>query len=133
MTVTESLEPFWRLLKRRRQLRRGVSFAGVFGMHQSARNAKFPIDWNGHQCRMNIFPNTERQQNAAVILRFETQDGLIVLPKSTHADRMEENLDFSLTQEEMAELRSLDTGKGVHDPETPGLGERLSAAYKVHD
>ena len=73
---------------------------------------------------------------AAVILRFETQDGLIVLPKSTHADRMEENLaifDFSLTQEEMAELRSLDTGKGVHDPETPGLGERLSAAYKVHD
>lgn len=49
---------------------------------------------------------------------------------------MEENLaifDFSLTQEEMAELRSLDTGKGVHDPETPGLGERLSAAYKVHD
>ena len=105
-------------------------------MHQSARNAKFPIDWNGHQRRMNIFPNAERQQNAAVILRFETQDGLIVLPKSTHADRMEENLaifDFSLTPEEMAELRSLDTGKGVHDPETPGLGERLSAAYKVHD
>lgn len=49
---------------------------------------------------------------------------------------MEENLaifDFSLTQEEMAELRSLDTGKGIHDPEAPGLGERLSAAYKVHD
>lgn len=34
---------------------------------------------------------------------------------------------------EALELRSLDTGKGIHDPETPGLGERLAAAYKVHD
>ncbi|MGM9885140.1 hypothetical protein [Streptococcus hyointestinalis] len=33
----------------------------------------------------------------------------------------------------VALLRTLDTGKGSHDPETPGLGKRLMAAYKIND
>ena len=41
--------------------------------------------------------------------------------------------DFSLTDEDMARMRSLDTGKGSHDPETPGMGDMLLKAYKVHD
>ena len=71
-----------------------------------------------------------------VILRFEVQDGLIVLPKSTNPGRIAGNIDifdFELTADEMDALRALDTGKGSHDPETPGLGEMLMEKYKIHD
>ena len=33
----------------------------------------------------------------------------------------------------MQTLRGLDTGKGSHDPDAPGVGERLLSAYKIHD
>ena len=71
-----------------------------------------------------------------VILRFELQEGIIVLPKSTNPERIAGNLqlfDFELSGAEMDQLRALDTGKGSHDPETPGTGEVLLANYKVHD
>ena len=71
-----------------------------------------------------------------IILRFEVQDGLITLPKSTNPQRIKGNLDifdFELTGEEMQTLRGLDTGKGSHDPDAPGVGEHLLSAYKIHD
>ena len=70
-----------------------------------------------------------------VILRFEVQDGIIVLPKSVNPERIAGNLnifDFSLTDGEMNALRALDTGKGTHDPDMPGIGEFLLANYDVH-
>ncbi len=71
-----------------------------------------------------------------IILRFEVQDGIVVLPKSTKPARIESNLnifDFSLTKEEMLEMYALDTGRGRHDPDAPGVGEMLLKNYKVHD
>ena len=71
-----------------------------------------------------------------IILRFEVQDGLIVLPKSTNPERIAGNLDifgFELTGDEMEELRALDTGRGRHDPEAPGVAEMLLKNFKVHD
>ena len=71
-----------------------------------------------------------------VILRFEVQDGLIVLPKSTNPARIAGNLDlfdFTLTEDDMDTLRALDTGKGHHDPEAPGVAEMLLQNYKIHD
>ena len=71
-----------------------------------------------------------------IILRFEVQEGIIVLPKSTKPARIASNLDifgFSLTDAEMDEMRALDTGKGHHDPDAPGIGEMLMKNYKVHD
>ncbi len=71
-----------------------------------------------------------------VILRFEVQDGLIVLPKSTNPERIAGNLDifdFELTAEEMEQIRALDQGKGHHDPEAPGVAEMLLNNYKIHD
>ncbi len=71
-----------------------------------------------------------------VILRFEVQDGLIVLPKSTNPERIAGNLnifDFTLTEDEMDALHALDTGRGRHDPEAPGVAEMLLANYKIHD
>lgn len=71
-----------------------------------------------------------------ILLRFEVQEGFIVLPKSVKPDRIAGNIhifDFCLTQAEMEQLRALDTGKGSHDPEEPGVGEMLLANYKIHD
>lgn len=48
---------------------------------------------------------------AQVILRWHLQRGIIVIPKSTHKARMEENFrvfDFALTDEEMAQIATLD-------------------------
>ncbi len=48
---------------------------------------------------------------AQVVLRWHIQRGVIVIPKSTHIERMEENFnvfDFSLSAEDMAVMASLD-------------------------
>ena len=70
-----------------------------------------------------------------IILRFETQEGVIVLPKSTNDERIKGNIkifDFELTKEEMEMMRDLDTGKGTHDPEDPANETRLMG-LKIHD
>ena len=71
-----------------------------------------------------------------VILRFEVQEGMIVLPKSTNPERIKSNLDifdFTLTDDEMAAIRALDTGKTKHDPDAPGVGEYLINNYPIND
>lgn len=48
---------------------------------------------------------------AQVILRWHLQRGIIVIPKSTHIERMQENLnifDFELSAEDMAKIAALD-------------------------
>ena len=61
---------------------------------------------------------------AQVALRWLTQRGVIIIPKSVHVERMEQNLnilDFTLSDEDMAEIARLDTGKSLffdhHDGE----------------
>lgn len=64
------------------------------------------------------------------------QEGVVILPKSTTPSRIAGNIDicdFTLTEEEMEQMRGLDTGKGVHDPEAPGVGEMLLEKYKIQD
>lgn len=71
-----------------------------------------------------------------IVLRFEIQEGLIILPRSTNPERIAGNIDlfdFELTEEEMNAIRAMDTGKGKHDPEAPGIAEMLLANYKIHD
>ena len=72
---------------------------------------------------------------AQVILRFEIQEGAIIFPKSTNPERIKSNMDifdFALTDGEMNALRALDTGKGCHDPDAPGVAEMLLSAFDVH-
>lgn len=62
---------------------------------------------------------------AQVALRFLLQSDVVLIPKSVHKERMEENFnvfDFTLTDEEMARIEALDTGKSLffshYDPQT---------------
>lgn len=72
-----------------------------------------------------------------VILRWNVQRGVVVIPKSTHKERIEENIDiwdFTLTGEEMKRIASLDMGyEGTavkhFDPEFV----RMCNQRKVHD
>ncbi len=61
---------------------------------------------------------------AQVALRFLTQENVIVIPKSTHKERMKENFeifDFELSGDDMNTLRALDKGESIfvnhYDPE----------------
>lgn len=63
--------------------------------------------------------------SAQTALRFLIQSGVVVIPKSTHIERMKENFDvfdFSLTGEEMERIEQLDTANSLFfshsDPET---------------
>lgn len=65
---------------------------------------------------------------AQVALRWLLQRDVIIIPKTTHIERMKENIDifdFELTDDEMAEIAQLDTGKSLffdhHDAETTKL------------
>lgn len=52
-----------------------------------------------------------RKSAAQVILRWHLQRGVVVIPKSTHIERMRENLsvfDFTLSSEDMAAIAALD-------------------------
>lgn len=61
---------------------------------------------------------------AQVALRWLLQRGVIIIPKSTHIERMQQNIDifdFELSAEDMAEIATLDTATSLffdhHDPE----------------
>lgn len=61
---------------------------------------------------------------AQVVLRWLIQRGVVAIPKSVRAERMAENIDvfdFRLTDEQMARIAGLDTGRSLffdhHDPE----------------
>ena len=62
---------------------------------------------------------------AQTALRFLLQSDVVVIPKSTHKERMEQNLDvfdFTLSQEDMEDIRGLDEGESLffshYDPAT---------------
>ncbi|MEQ3103914.1 MULTISPECIES: aldo/keto reductase [Coprococcus] len=54
---------------------------------------------------------------AQTALRFLLQNDVVIIPKSVHKDRMQQNFDlfdFTLTAEEMAEIEALDGGENFH-------------------
>lgn len=51
---------------------------------------------------------------AQVALRWNIQRGVVVIPKTVHKDRMQQNFevfDFTLSEEDMSAIRALDTGR----------------------
>ena len=73
---------------------------------------------------------------AQVALRWNAQRGVVIIPKSTHKERMEENFniwDFTLTDEDMAAIAGLDLGHSeIIDHSTAATAQFLNG-WKIHD
>ena len=64
---------------------------------------------------------------AQILLRYNVQNGVIVIPKSIHEDRIQENInifDFKLTEQEMNDLKELDHQQAmIGNPKDPSMVE----------
>ena len=67
---------------------------------------------------------------AQVALRWLTQRGIVAIPKSSHKERMEQNInifDFTLTDEEMAQIGAMNQ----HDAGTRDFGDPQFVKYLI--
>ena len=73
---------------------------------------------------------------AQVALRWNVQRGVVIIPKSVHKDRMEQNIDiwdFQLNEEDMKAIEKLDMGKSeIVDHFNPEFVKMIHSV-KVHD
>ncbi|WVW83487.1 hypothetical protein I302_105508 [Kwoniella bestiolae CBS 10118] len=109
-----------------------VNLARAFDIHVTAYSSFGPTSWIGisdkvvakceslftHKTISNI-AKTHNVTSAQVTLRWATQRGISVIPKSSSEKRLKENLDnesFDLTHEEIAEIDELDRGLRFADP-----------------
>ncbi|SCP95398.1 aldo/keto reductase [Anaerobium acetethylicum] len=73
---------------------------------------------------------------AQVVLRWNTQRGVVIIPKSVHQNRIVENLniwDFELSQEDMNKIAAMDLGHSeIVDHSSPEFVKYLHGA-KVHE
>ena len=73
---------------------------------------------------------------AQVVLRWNTQRGVVIIPKSTHKERMEQNLDiwdFTLTRDDMAAISQLDLGHSEIVDHSAAETAKWLNGWKIHD
>jgi len=105
------------------EFRRGLLEACA--RHDVAVEAYSPLGTGRHLQNRQVAAIAERlgRTPAQVLIRWSLQRGVIVLPKSTHRERIEQNaqvFDFELSAEDMAALDALDrtagTDRGLERP-----------------
>lgn len=73
---------------------------------------------------------------AQVVLRWHIQRGVVIIPKTVHKERMEENMniwDFELTEEDMNIIAKMDIGHSeIINHFSPDTAKWLND-YKIHD
>lgn len=72
---------------------------------------------------------------AQIILKWNAQRGVVIIPKSVHKERIEENIniwDFKLSDDEMTEIANMDTGHSeIIDHFSPATAKWLNS-HKIH-
>lgn len=101
--------------------RKGVAHMAYAPLGQGNRNKMY------QECAVLALAEKYRKTPAQIMLRFLTQKGIAVIPRSTQKEHIKENFalfDFALTPEEMAQLSALDRKEPlIGKPETPELVE----------
>ena len=73
---------------------------------------------------------------AQVALKWNVQRGVVIIPKSTHIERMEQNMDiwdFELSADEMAKITALDLGKSEIVDHSDPVFIKMIHSLKVHE
>lgn len=73
---------------------------------------------------------------AQVALKWNAQRGVVIIPKSTHIERMAENIDiwdFTLTDEDMAKINALDLGHSEIIDHSLAQTAKMLNSWKIHD
>lgn len=83
---------------------------------------------------LSTLASKHRRSVAQVVLRWLIQRGVVAIPKSVRADRIDENFrifDFELDTQDMAEIAALDTGKSAFfDHRDPAIVKWLGEAVR---
>lgn len=86
--------------------------------------------------KLTVIAEKYRKSVAQVVLRWNVQRGVIVIPKSTHKERIEENLniwDFTLSEEEMSAIGGLDLGHSEIIDHSAAETAKWLNGWKIHD
>lgn len=78
------------------------------------------------QPQIQAIANTYHKSPAQVVIRWHLQSGVVVIPKSVHAERIQENFDvfdFVLSEDAMQKINRLDTGLR-HGPNPVSMNSR---------
>ena len=73
---------------------------------------------------------------AQVALRWNVQRDVVIIPKSTHKERMEENFniwDFTLSEEDMTAIAELDLGRSEIIDHSAAATVQFLNSWKIHD
>lgn len=73
---------------------------------------------------------------AQTALRWNVQRGVVIIPKSVHRERMEENMniwDFTLSDEDMAQISALDLGHSEVIDHSAAETAKWLNSWKIHD
>lgn len=73
---------------------------------------------------------------AQVVLRWSVQRGVVVIPKSVHKERIEENVqiwDFALSDEDMQAIGKMDTGRSAIIDHSSAATAKWLNRVKIHD
>lgn len=96
------------------------------------------------EAKFGIFENpvlaeiakTHDKTIAQVVLRWNVQRGVVVIPKSVHKNRIEENLDiwdFSLSDQEMEQISTLELGHSQIIDHFSADSARWLNGFKIHN
>ncbi len=73
---------------------------------------------------------------AQAALRWNVQRGVVIIPKSIHKERIEENLDiwdFDMDENDLAAISKLDLGRGEFDDRSAAATAKWLNGWRIHD
>ena len=88
-----------------------------------------------HNATLTAIAKKHNKSVAQVILRWHIQRGVVIIPKSVHKERIEENIDiydFELSAEDMAAITAMDLGHSEIIDHYSAAAAKWLNSFKIH-